>query len=118
MKVLAEQKQRDELKLENEKYRAKSLKRNIPFEKQFHWSTGSEEGIIAWRDKRRRLSTPDPHADAENKRSTRGQQRKGPEVNARAERAKNREHRLPSSETQRQINESEVKYDNKDAQTL
>lgn len=89
VRVLAELKQREELKLENEKYRAPPLPSRVPFESQFRWSEGE---IQPTRDKRRQ-STTDPDADTENKRSTRNRgQPQRSQIDERSERAKKRAH--------------------------
>lgn len=87
VRVLAELKQREELKLENEKYSARPLARTVPFENQFRWS----DGVIQPAPDKRRISTTDPNADAENKRATRnsnGQPKS--QINEREQRAKKR----------------------------
>lgn len=97
VRVLSELKQAEELKeqvhkqkLLAEKYRAAPLKRSVPFESQFRWS----DGEIQEAGDRRRKSTPDPNADAENTRTTRnqGNRPQRSQINERAERAKKRGH--------------------------
>lgn len=100
-------KQREELKLETEKYLAVPLKRSVPFESQFRWS----DGVIQLAAVKRRVSTTDPNADVENKRSLRNQNK--PKIDERAERAKKRGHLDEDDDHQprlhsRYIEESEV----------
>lgn len=107
VRVLAELKQREQEKLENEKYTVAPLRRTVPFESQFRWSDGQIQPAPV----KRRVSTPDPNADAENNTKTRSsRQPKQPKINEREERARKRGYVEIKEEAIKSESESEVNY--------